>query len=229
MKPAATFGRIVACVVICGGLVAPVVAHAETESSTEAKLARMLMPGQPFRQRNKLSLNAVTALGLIMRTENVEDPTYVAARKVVSDQVAVIMKLDAAQLHASWGRAPRDHQIAVLAAITQLNVRYVEGKEDPYVQMDCSGLQWYAWRIAGVDAPRQAVSQLDRHMRVERKDAIVGDIAGEGTHVQMYLGQGLAFIHAPFNGKRVLFKTMGPEQAARVVWTNPSNIATYRL
>ena len=229
MKPAATFGRIVACVVICGGLVAPVVAHAETESSTEAKLARMLMPGQPFRQRNKLSLNAVTALGLIMRTENVEDPTYVAARKVVSDQVAVIMKLDAEKLHTSWSRAPRDHQIAVLAAITQLNVRYVEGKEDPYVQMDCSGLQWYAWRIAGVDAPRQAVSQLDRHMRVERKDAIVGDIAGEGTHVQMYLGQGLAFIHAPFNGKRVLFKTMGPEQAARVVWTNPSNIATYRL
>jgi len=116
------------------------------------------MPGRAFRQRNRLSLNAVKALSLIMRTENIEDPMYVAARKVVSDAVAARMNLDAARLHRAWSRAPRDHQIAVLAAITQLNVKYVEGKEDPYVQMDCSGLLWYSWRIAGVDMPRQAVS-----------------------------------------------------------------------
>jgi hypothetical protein len=52
---------------------------------------------------------------------------------------------------------------------------------------------------------------------------------GEGTHVQIYLGMGLAMIHAPFNGKYVKFKTMSEEQAARVVWANPSLIATYRL
>jgi hypothetical protein len=207
----------------------PVSAHAESQANRESKLARMQMPGRPFRKRNPLSLDAVKALSLIMRTENIDDPLYVDARKVVSDKVAVIMKLDAARLHTSWTKAPRDHQIAVLAALTQLNVRYIEGKEDPYVQMDCSGLLWYSWRIAGVDMPRQAVSQLDRHMRIERKEAKMGDIAGEGTHVQMYLGQGLAFIHAPFNGKQVKFKTMSPEQAERVVWTNPSNIATYRL
>ena len=229
MSGRATLRRIVVCAVVASCLVSPMVARAETEASRDTKLARMQMPGRPFRQRNQLSLDAVRALTLIMRTENVDDPLYVAARKVVSDKVSVIMKLDAARLHASWTKAPRDHQIAVLAAITQLNVRYVEGKEDPYVQMDCSGLQWYSWRIAGVDMPRQAVSQLDRRMRVTRKEAIVGDISGEGTHVHMYLGQGLAFIHAPFNGKHVKFKTMSPEQAARVVWTNPSHIATYHL
>ena len=225
----ATLRRIVVGAVALSVAFAPVAARAETETTRETKLARMQMPGRPFRQRNQLSLDAVRALGLIMRTENLDDPTFLAARKVVSDQVAVIMNLDASRLDASWSKAPRDHQVAVLAAITQLNVRYVEGKEDPYVQMDCSGLQWYSWRIAGVDIPRQAVSQLDRHMRVKRNEAIVGDIAGEGTHVQMYLGQGLAFIHAPFDGKHVKFKTMSPEQAARVVWTNPSHIATYRL
>jgi hypothetical protein len=36
-------------------------------------------------------------------------------------------------------------------------------------------------------------------------------------------------IHAPFGGKFVKFKIMSAEQAARVVWTNPSNIATFRL
>lgn len=229
MSRRATLRRIVVCALVVSGLTMPVSAHAESQSNRETKLARMQMPGRPFRKRNPLSLDAVKALSLIMRTENIDDPLYVDARKVVSDKVAVIMKLDAARLHTSWTKAPRDHQIAVLAALTQLNVRYIEGKEDPYVQMDCSGLLWYSWRIAGVDMPRQAVSQLDRHMRIERKEAKMGDIAGEGTHVQMYLGQGLAFIHAPFNGKQVKFKTMSPEQAERVVWTNPSNIATYRL
>lgn len=187
------------------------------------------MPGAKFRAKPKISVNAVAALTLIMRTENKEDPTYKTARLLVSNAVAARMNLDPVQLDKAWSRAPRDHQIAVLAAITQLGVRYVEGKESPYVQLDCSGLMWIAWRTAGVDLPRQAVSQLDRRMRVDREDAIMGDIVGEGTHVQIYLGLGLAMIHAPFNGKYVKFKTMSEEQAQRVVWTNPSNIATYRL
>ena len=187
------------------------------------------MPGAKFRAKPKISVNAVAALTLIMRTENKEDPTYKTARLLVSNAVAARMNLDPVQLDKAWSRAPRDHQIAVLAAITQLGVRYVEGKESPYVQLDCSGLMWIAWRTAGVDLPRQAVSQLDRRMRVDREDAIMGDIVGEGTHVQIYLGLGLAMIHAPFNGKYVKFKTMSEEQAARVVWTNPSLIATYRL
>lgn len=220
---------VVACLVAMTSVLCVSPVSAETGSNSEVRPARLEMPGRAFRQRNRISLSAVKALSLIMRTENIEDPTYVAARKVVSELVAARMKLDAERLHKAWSRAPRDHQIAVLAAITQLNVKYVEGKEDPYVQMDCSGLLWYSWRIAGVDMPRQAVSQLDRRMRVERKDAIMGDIAGEGTHVQIYLGLDLAFIHAPFNGTKVMFKTMSPEQAERVVWTNPSKIATYRL
>ena len=187
------------------------------------------MPGAKFRAKPKISVNAVAALTLIMRTENKDDPTYKAARLLVSNAVAARMKLDPVQLDKAWSRAPRDHQIAVLAALTQLGVRYVEGKESPYVQLDCSGLMWIAWRTAGVDLPRQAVSQLDHRMRVDREDAIMGDIVGEGTHVQIYLGLGLAMIHAPFNGKYVKFKTMSEEQARRVVWTNPSNIATYRL
>jgi hypothetical protein len=45
----------------------------------------------------------------------------------------------------------------------------------------------------------------------------------------MYLGVGNAMIHAPFNRKTVRLKMMSEEQAKRVIWTNPSLIATYRL
>jgi cell wall-associated NlpC family hydrolase len=164
-----------------------------------------------------------------MRTENIEDPTYLEMRKFVSDLVAEQLALDATQLHKAWSRAPRDHQIAVLTALTQLGVRYVAGKESPYVQVDCSGLLWLAWRAAGVDMPRQAVSQMDRRMRVDRSKALAGDIVGEGTHVHIYLGLGRAMVHAPFNGKSVRLKMMSQQQYDRVVWANPSNIATYRL
>ena len=224
-----TFLRGVAAIGILGASLHVGPASALSNSGKDVASRQLQMPGERARQRPQISVDAIQALGLIMRTENVEDPTYLASRRVVSDGVAKRLALDPIQLNRAWSRAPRDHQIAVLSALTQLAVPYLEGKEDSYVKMDCSGLMWFAWRTAGVDMPRQAVSQLDRRMRVERKDAIAGDITGEGTHVQMYLGTGLAMIHAPFGGKFVKFKIMSAEQAARVVWTNPSNIATYRL
>ena len=229
MVRVATFLRGVAAIGILSASLPVVPASAAGSSNKDIVSRSFQMPGERIRQRPQISVDAIRALSLILRTENKEDPTYLALRRVVSDGVAKRLALDPAELDKAWSRAPRDHQIAVLSALTQLAVPYLEGKEDSYVKMDCSGLLWFAWRTAGVDMPRQAVSQLDRRMRVEREDAIAGDITGEGTHVQMYLGVGLAMIHAPFGGKFVKFKIMSPEQAARVVWTNPSNIATFRL
>ena len=224
-----TFLRGVAAIGILSASLHVGPVSAAGNSGKDASSRRLQMPGELIRQRPQISIDAIRALSLIMRTENKEDPTYLESRRVVSNGVAKRLALDPIQLNRAWSRAPRDHQIAILSALTQLGVRYIEGKEDSYVKMDCSGLLWFAWRTAGVDMPRQAVSQLDRRMRVDRKDAIAGDITGEGTHVQMYLGTGLAMIHAPFGGKFVKFKIMSAEQAARVVWTNPSNIATFRL
>ena len=229
MSRFATFVRRTSALCLVVMLSLPSGVDAARSQSSDSQAKPVLMPGAKFRQRNQLSLDAVAALSLILRTENKEDPAYLKARKKVSDKVATHFTFDPLTLEKKWSRAPRDHQIAALAAITQLNVRYVTGKEDPYVQMDCSGLMWYAWRVAGVDIARQAVSQMDRLIRIDRKDAVLGDITGEGTHVQIYLGMGLAMIHAPFGGKLVKFKTMSDTQAARVVWVNPSNLATYRL
>ena len=205
--------------------------HKSSAQSARAQRAerRLQMPGWSARHRDQLAIDAAAALNYVMRQDNTDDPGYRAARRRVSDGVAKRMGLDPVLLDRKWSKAPRDHQIAGLAAITQINVPYVEGREDAYVQMDCSGLQWYSWRVAGLDMPRQAVSQQDRHMRIERADARWGDIVGEGTHVHMYLGLGNAMIHAPFNGKRVKFKMMSEAQAQRSVWADPSLIALYRL
>ncbi|MSO15872.1 MAG: hypothetical protein EXQ61_06105 [Ilumatobacteraceae bacterium] len=229
MKRVGTLLRGIAAIGILSTFLYIGPANAASNSGENSVWRRMQMPGNHIRQRPPISIDAIRALGLIMRTENQEDPTYIEARRVVSDAVAARLFLNSDEIHRAWSQAPRDHQIAVLSALTQLAVPYLEGKEDSYVKMDCSGLLWFSWRTAGIDMPRQAASQLDSRMRVDRKDAIAGDIAGEGTHVQMYLGVGLAMIHAPFGGKFVKFKIMSAEQAARVAWTNPSNIATYRL
>jgi cell wall-associated NlpC family hydrolase len=229
MKRVGTFLRGVAVTGLLSAFLYVGPASAAGNSGKDISSRRLQMPGARVRQGPQISIDAIRALSLIMRTENKEDPTYLASRRVVSDGVATRLSLDPTELNRAWSRAPRDHQIAVLSALTQLDVPYLEGKEDSYVNMDCSGLLWFAWRTAGVDMPRQAVSQLDRRMRIDREDAMAGDITGEGTHVQIYLGTGLAMIHAPFGGKFVKFKIMSAEQAARVVWTNPSNIATFRL
>lgn len=229
MVSSATLRRALVAASLVVGSALPSSLALATNGATDGKVNLLQMPGQAFRSRNPISVNAVTALNIIMRTENIEDPVYLERRKLVSDMVAAKMNLDAEQLHKAWSRSPRDHQIAVLTALTQLGVRYVAGKESPYVQVDCSGLLWLSWRAAGVDMPRQAVSQMDARMRVERDKAIAGDIVGEGTHVHIYLGVGRAMVHAPFNGKSVRLKTMSEEQYNRVVWANPSNIATYRL
>lgn len=224
-----TFLRGVAAIGILSASLPVAPANAAGSSSKDIVSRSFQMPGERTRQRPQIAIDAIRALSLILRTENKEDPSYLDLRRVVSNGVAKRLALDPTALNRAWSRAPRDHQIAVLSALTQLDVPYLEGKEDSYVKMDCSGLLWFAWRTAGVDMPRQAVSQLDRRMRVKREDAIAGDITGEGTHVQIYLGTGLAMIHAPFGGKLVKFKIMSEKQAARVVWTNPSNIATFRL
>lgn len=187
------------------------------------------MAGRAIRARGDVVVASIAALGLLMRTENVDDPTYVEHRHRVAVAVGDRLGVDPELFDRAWRRAPRDHQLAVLAALTQLGVKYVEGKEEPHVRVDCSGLLWFAWRVAGVDMPRESVSQLDPRMRISVSDAIAGDIAGEGTHVHMYLGVDRYFVHAPFSGKNVTLKKMKKAQWARVAWTNPSNIATYRL
>lgn len=199
------------------------------QGPNELRPERLKVPGAYLRMRDHVSTDASRALALIVRTENHRDSRYASARRVVSDRVAAQLQIDADALDAAWSGTTRAHQIAILAALTQLDVSYTEGAEIPYVAMDCSGLLWYAWRAAGVDMPREAVSQLDRKFVIPREKARAGDIVGEGDHVHIYLGVGRAMVHAPNTGGDVTLKMMGDEQWNKVTWADPTRIAIFRV
>lgn len=186
-------------------------------------------PGAYLQMRDHIGSDAARALQFIVRTDNHRDAKYLVARKVVSDRVASQLLLDADALDVAWSSTTRSHQIAILAALTQIDVPYRVGAENPYVNMDCSGLLWYAWRAAGVDMSREAFSQLHPKLRILRNKARAGDIVGEGTHVHIYLGLDRAMVHAPNTGGDVALKTMSVAQWNRVVWADPTRIAIFRV
>ncbi len=215
---------------VCAALTAPSVVMA-TSDGVQDRSAQLVgkVPGAYLQMRDHVATDAARALQIISRTDNYRDEKYLAARRVVSDRIAIQMSLDAVALDTAWSATTRSHQIAILAALTQLDVPYRVGAENPYLNMDCSGLLWYAWRAGGVDMPREAEAQLHPKLLVHRSKARAGDIVGEGTHVHVYLGVGRAMVHAPNTGGDVTLKMMGDSQWNRVLWADPTRIAIFRV
>jgi cell wall-associated NlpC family hydrolase len=223
--------QLLAATTVCVSLAGPSVvmaAHSGDVQDRSAQLASKV-PGAYLQMRDHVGTDAARALQIIARTDNYRDEKYLAARRVVSDRIATQMSLDAQALDAAWSATTRSHQIAILAALTQLDVPYLVGAENPYRNMDCSGLLWYAWRAGGVDMPRESVSQLHPKLLISRSKARAGDILGEGTHVHIYLGVERAVVHAPNTGGDVTLKMMSVPQWNRVLWADPTRIAIFRV
>jgi cell wall-associated NlpC family hydrolase len=222
---------LLAATTVCVSLAGPSVvmaAHSGDVQDRSAQLASKV-PGAYLQMRDHVGTDAARALQIIARTDNYRDEKYLAARRVVSDRIATQMSLDAQALDAAWSATTRSHQIAILAALTQLDVPYLVGAENPYRNMDCSGLLWYAWRAGGVDMPRESASQLHPKLLISRSKARAGDILGEGTHVHIYLGVERAVVHAPNTGGNVTLKMMSVPQWNRVLWADPTRIAIFRV
>jgi cell wall-associated NlpC family hydrolase len=223
--------QLLAATTVCVSLAGPSVvmaAHSGDVQDRSAQLASKV-PGAYLQMRDHVGTDAARALQIIARTDNYRDEKYLAARRVVSDRIATQMSLDAQALDAAWSATTRSHQIAILAALTQLDVPYLVGAENPYRNMDCSGLLWYAWRAGGVDMPRESASQLHPKLLISRSKARAGDILGEGTHVHIYLGVERAVVHAPNTGGDVTLKMMSVPQWNRVLWADPTRIAIFRV
>ena len=223
--------KLLAMATITAAVAGPSVVMAAPNDGVQDRVAQMSMktPGAYLQMRDHISTDASRALHIIARTDNHRDEKYLTARRVVSDRVAMLMSLNGDDLHSAWSATTRSHQIAILAALTQLDVPYRVGAENPYVAMDCSGLLWYAWRAGGVDMPRESTAQLHPKLFVPRSKARAGDIVGEGTHVHIYLGVGRAVVHAPNTGGDVALKTLSPQQWNRMLWADPTRIAIFRV
>ena len=143
------------------------------------------------------------------------------ARDLVADQVSARLELDPASLRAAWAAADRPHQLAVLAAMTQLGTPYRGYKRIPGVGFDCSGLTGWAWEQVGVKIPRNSRNQIRAAAPVERGSQQAGDLVYYPGHVMMSLGVGDAIIHAPTRGRNVELGFVAKYRAKYARFGNP--------
>jgi len=121
---------------------------------------------------------------------------YVDLRDDAADAVAGELGLPRRDLRQAWARADTPHQVAVLAALTQLGVAYQFATSTEGVGFDCSGLTAYAWGRAGVTLARQSGSQIGAAAPRDSLSAVAGDLIQYPGHVMMYLGVDQAIVHA---------------------------------
>ncbi len=121
----------------------------------------------------------------------------------LATDVAGRLGLDPARVREAWAAADRPHQVALVAGLSQLGVRYRRNTSKPGVGFDCSGLTLFAWGQAGVELPRSSRSQINAAAKRSADTAQAGDLVYYPGHVMMWLGVDGAILHSPFTGRTV--------------------------
>jgi cell wall-associated NlpC family hydrolase len=150
---------------------------------------------------------AATALATLRRATSIHDAAamqvYEATRDRIAEVIAARAEVDPLRLKAAWQRADRDHQEALLAALSQLGVPYRHNASKPGEGFDCSGLTTYAWSEAGFLLQRQSSAQIRAAAPRDESTAQAGDLVQYPGHVMMWLGVDRAIVHAPYTGRDV--------------------------
>lgn len=99
------------------------------------------------------------------------------------------------------GDGARGGRAAVVeVGLSQLGSPYRYGGADPATGFDCSGLTYYAHRVAGVGIPRASVAQFKQARRVSARHPRAGDLVffriGPGVHHVGLMVDGERFVHA---------------------------------
>jgi cell wall-associated NlpC family hydrolase len=123
---------------------------------------------------------------------------------------------------AAWADTTVEHQLAVLAAMTQVGVPYRYNTSKEGVGFDCSGLTTFAWARAGVSLVRQSGDQINNAEPLDRSTAKAGDLVQYPGHVMMYLGVGDAVIHSVMSGRTVELDTISARSVNRVRFGDPT-------
>jgi cell wall-associated NlpC family hydrolase len=175
-----------------------------------------------YRQSPAVVREASEALWRYRRHVRLGTPTslrhYNRARNQAARATAAALRLDPRVMVARWVAAGRRHQVAVLAALSQLGAPYRAYTASPTLGFDCSGLTSWAWRQAGVTIPRSSGDQIAAAAPRRRTTAHAGDLVYYPGHVSMYLGMARAIVHAsdPQNDVELSFISR------RVRWGDPT-------
>lgn len=186
-------------------------------------MATPLMPSQsvaaaPARFDDPIAQIASGALILAPTT----NPSFVAWRHEVADEVGARLNIDPGLLDAAWARADEDHQIALMAALSQLGAPYRRQSADPDKGFDCSGLTSWAWSRAGFDLPRNSTRQMYAGEPRDMFSAQAGDLLRYPGHVMMWLGVGRAIVHSPQSGDVVRVALLSEKALERSRFFDPS-------
>ena len=146
---------------------------------------------------------------------------FIRLRDQVAREAATQLGIDPARMVAAWIAADRLHQLAVLAAFTQLGVPYGHFARKAGVGFDCSGITSWAWDTAGFEIPRGAKWQITRAAEVTAETAQAGDLIFYPTHVMLYLGVDFAILHSPNRKSTVHLSNVWKRKVPKLQWGNP--------
>jgi cell wall-associated NlpC family hydrolase len=148
--------------------------------------------------------------------------SFVWFRTQTAQYAAIELGYSETEMIEAWAAAPVGHQLAVLAAMTQVGVPYRKNTSQAKVGFDCSGITTYAWARAGLELVRQSSAQIQNATRIERSEAKAGDLVQYPGHVMMYLGVGEAVIHSVMTGRTVELDTISERRTNSVRFGDPS-------
>jgi cell wall-associated NlpC family hydrolase len=115
-----------------------------------------------------------------------------------------------------WANTDAVRMTALLAALTQIGVRYRRYMAKEGVGFDCSGLTSWAWSKAGVTLVRSSWRQITWSKPVNAELARPGDLIYYPGHVMLSIGVGNAIVHAPFPGSVVEVRSLPIRRVGRV-------------
>lgn len=195
-------------------LALPLSAHAAPAGVTSSRRA----------EADPVAALAVQAVATLQRAMLTHDASTKRAFDIARDQIAAViagrLMIDPAVMQAAWQHADREHQLAILAAMTQLGVPYRRNTSKAGEGFDCSGLTTYAWGQAGFLLQRQSSAQIRAAAPRDQATAQAGDLVQYPGHVMMWLGVDRAIVHAPYSGRNVEVDYVNIRRSVR--WGDPT-------
>ncbi len=152
----------------------------------------------------------------------IDTDQYIRRLSDVTYVVATRLGVDSGRLHRAWTSADRSHQIALLAALSQVGVPYRRNTSKPGVGFDCSGLTTYAWAQAGVTLVRQSGAQIRNAAPRTRETAQAGDLVQYPGHVMMWLGVDSLIVQAANFARDVEVGVIAKRRANGVKFGDPT-------
>lgn len=180
---------------------------------------------KPVRLDDPLADAAAVALSLI--TADVAEgrglsARYVSQRATVARLVGERLWTEADDFVTAWSAADVDHQVAIMAALSQVGVPYRKWASKEDEGFDCSGLTMYAWSRAGFDLPHNSTRQIRAAEPRDIFSAQAGDLLRYPGHVMMWLGVGTAIVHSPQPRQYVEVRVLSDRYMRRSAFGDPT-------